>query len=371
MSARTVHVGVHETRDASYDVVAGCGVLEQLPALLEERCPAHAYAVIADHHVAQLHGAALMQALHAAGLTASLHAFPSGEWNTSRETWGQLTDALLAARLGRDGAIVAFGGGVAGDLAGFVAATYLRGIPYVQVPTTLLAMIDSSIGGKTGVDVPAGKNLVGAFHQPRFVLADVALLATLPRPQLAAGAAEAVKHGVIADAAYAAALCGDAAAILAKDLGALERAVVRSVEIKADVVSRDEKEAGLRQVLNFGHTVGHAVEAGAGYELLHGEAVAIGMAAEARLAEALGVAPTGLAHEVRAALERFALPLEIPESLANEALLDAMQSDKKARAGRVRCALPKTIGAMAQSADGEWTVDVPLETMLNILNSCR
>ncbi len=362
---------VHETRDASYDVFAGRGVLAELPRLLGERCPAHAYAVIADHHVAELHGAALMAALAAAGVPATLHAFPSGEWNKSRDTWAQLTDALLAARVGRDGAIVAFGGGGAGDLAGFVAATYLRGIPYVQVPTTLLAMIDSSIGGKTGVDVPAGKNLVGAFHQPKFVLADVTLLATLSRVQLAAGAAEAVKHGVIADAGYAAALCEDAGKILAKDLDALERAVLRSVEIKAGVVGRDEKEAGLRQVLNFGHTIGHAIEAGAGYELLHGEAVAIGMAAEARLAESLGVGEPGVADAVRDALECYALPLAIPESLKPEQLVETMHSDKKVRGGKVRCALPKRIGAMAQSGDGEWTVGVPLETMRDVLNSCR
>ena len=370
-AARTVRVSVHEARDASYDVIAGCGALAGLPALLAERCPAHAYAVVADHKVAELHGRALMDGLASAGVNATLVPFPSGEWNKSRETWAQVTDALLKAHLGRDGAIIAFGGGVAGDLGGFVAATYLRGIPYVQLPTTLLAMIDAAIGGKTGVDVPAGKNLVGAFHQPRFVLADVALLATLPRVQLAAGAAEAVKHGVIADAAYARALCADAGRILAKDLAALEHAVVRSVEIKADVVSRDEKETGVRAVLNFGHTVGHAVEAGAGYELLHGEAIAIGMAAEARLAEALGIAEANVAREVADALACFALPLTIPASLTAEQLLETMHSDKKVRGGKLRCALPRRVGTMAQSADGEWTVDVPLEEMLNILNSCR
>ncbi len=371
MAGRTVHVPVHETRDASYDVIAGCGALDDLPALLAGRCPAHAYAVIADHRVAELHGTRLMERLTGAGLTATLFTFASGEWNKSRETWSELTDALLKARIGRDGAIVAFGGGVAGDLAGFVAATYLRGIPCVQVPTTLLAMIDSAIGGKTGVDVPAGKNLVGAFHQPNFVLADVALLATLPRVQLAAGAAEAVKHGIIADAGYAAALCQDAGKILGKDLDALERAVARSVAIKASVVSRDEKEAGLRQVLNFGHTIGHAVETLAGYELLHGEAIAIGMAAEARLAESLGIAEAGVADRVREALECYALPLAIPESLAADRLVEVMQSDKKVRGGQVRCALPQRIGVMAQSADGEWTVDVPLDAMHDALNRCR
>lgn len=373
MPRTAIHVPVHEPLrgDASYDVIVGRGALAELPGVLRERCPAHRYAVIADHHVAGLHGAGVMRALEQSGVPARLHTFPAGEWNKSRESWSALSDALLASHLGRDGAIVALGGGVAGDLAGFVAATYLRGIPYVQVPTTLLAMIDSSIGGKTGVDVPAGKNLVGAFHQPRAVIADVELLATLAKNQIAAGAAEAVKHGVIADAAYARSLGEDAAKLRERDLEALERAVVRSVAIKAAIVSRDEREAGLRQVLNFGHTIGHAIEARAGYELLHGEAVAIGMAAEAQLAEDLGIAEHGFAGELASLLERFALPLTIPENLTSESLIDAMRSDKKARGGLVRCALPHRIGCMAQSDDGDWTVEVNEAMLTKVLESRR
>jgi 3-dehydroquinate synthase len=369
VSPSTIHVPIHEQRDASYDVIVGRGALADLPALLRERCPAHRYAIIADHHVAELHGAHLLQAL--AGLDVKLLPFPSGEWNKSRDTWRDLTDAMLAARFGRDAAVIAFGGGVAGDLAGFVAATYLRGVPYVQVPTTLLAMIDSSIGGKTGVDVPAGKNLVGAFHQPRVVLADIDLLATLPRVHVAAGAAEAVKHGIIADAAYASLLADDARRILAREPKALERAVLRSVAIKAEIVAQDEREAGVRAVLNFGHTVGHAVEACTGYELLHGEAVAIGMAAEARLAETLGVAASGLARDVARLLEPFGLPLALPETAATDALLEAMLGDKKVRRDTVRCALPARIGAMAQSGDGERTVEVDINTMRSLLEHGR
>ena len=367
----TVPVPLTSARDESYDVLIGRGVLEQLPALLRQRCPAHRYAIIADHKVAELHGAALTATLGAAGLDALLFRFPAGEWNKSRDSWADLSDALLAARFGRDAAVIAFGGGVAGDLAGFVAATYLRGVPWVQVPTSLLAMIDASVGGKTGVDVPAGKNLVGAFHQPKLVLEDIALLGTLPKVQLAAGAAEAVKHAVIADAGYGAQLQSDAAAILARDLAALERAVARSVAIKAGVVARDEQEAGLRQVLNFGHTVAHAVEAHTGYELLHGEAVAIGMSVEASLAEALGIAAAGLARQITALLECYGLPHVLPDNVAVDAVLDSMLGDKKVRRGHVRCALPQSLGCMAQSADGDWTVEVDINIMRSVLERSR
>ncbi len=352
-----IHVPIHEQRDASYDVVVGRGALKDLPALLRERCPAHTYAVIADRRVADLHAAPLMAALAAAGLDARLFAFTAGEWNKTRQAWSDLTDALLAAHVGRDGAVIAFGGGVAGDLAGFVAATYLRGIPFVQVPTTLLAMIDSSVGGKTGVDVPAGKNLVGAFHQPRLVVADVDLLVTLPRHQVAAGMAEAIKHGVIADAAYFATL-SDAERILARDPSLLEPLVRRSVEIKAGVVAADERERDRRQVLNFGHTLGHAVEARSGFELLHGEAIAIGMVVEAWIAERCGLADGTLRATLAALLGRYALPTTIPGSLAADDLLEAMAGDKKVRAGEIRFALPRRLGEIAQSADGEWTVRV-------------
>src|SRR5207244_3583080 len=247
------------------------------------------------------------------------------------------------------------GGGLVGDWAGFVAATCLRGVPYVQVPTSLLAMIDSAIGGKTGVDVPAGKNLLGAFHQPGLVVADLDVLASLPAAQLAAGMAEAVKHGVIADAAYFGFLEGEHRAVLARDAGVLERVVARSVQIKADVVAADEREAGRRATLNFGHTVGHAIEATSKFAVLHGEAVAIGMAYEARLAEALEIAERGTGERIRGALERYGLPLELPDPAAVQALLAAMQVDKKARAGTLRFALPRAIGSMHGGLPTGWT----------------
>ncbi len=291
-----IRVAISEQRDASYDILIGRGLLADLPALVKAACPASGYAVITDSHVAKLYGEKLVARCHDAKLHVELFAFPAGEWNKTRETWASLSDRMLARHFGRDSAVIALGGGVAGDVAGFVAATYLRGIPYVQIPTTLLAMIDSSIGGKAGVDVPAGKNLLGAFHQPRLVVADLDVLGSLAAPQLAAGMAEAVKHGVIADRQYFDALEQEHRAVAAREAGALERVVRRSVEIKAAVVAADEREAGRRAILNFGHTVGHAIEATAKFATLHGEAVAIGMAYEARLAETLGIAEPGTAE---------------------------------------------------------------------------
>jgi len=366
----TIPVPIHETRDASYEVHVGRGIIDGLPAVLRAACPAAHYAVIADHHVAELHATQLMAPLAASGLDAVLLTFPAGEWNKSREQWAELTDRLLGAHVGRDAAIIAFGGGVAGDLAGFVAATYLRGIPYVQVPTTLLAMVDSSVGGKTALDAPAGKNLVGAFHQPRAVVADVDLLATLPRVHIAAGLAEAVKHGVIFDEAYLASL-EDPAALLKKDLESLTAVVERSVTIKAGIVAADERETGLRAILNFGHTVAHAIEARSGYGLLHGEAVAIGMAVESALAESAGVAAPGTRARIVAALERCALPVHVPEDLATDVLLETMTSDKKTREHRVRVALPARCGTMANAADGSWTHAADTTLLRQALDSNR
>ncbi|OLB09249.1 MAG: 3-dehydroquinate synthase [Gemmatimonadetes bacterium 13_2_20CM_1_70_33] len=361
-----LRVAISEQRDASYDIVIGRGLLADLPAFVKAACPAGRYVVITDSHVAKLYGKQVMARFHDAKLQVESLEFPAGERNKTRETWALLSDRMLAAQIGRDSAVIALGGGVVGDVAGFVAATYLRGIPCVQVPTTLLAMIDSSIGGKTGVDVPAGKNLLGAFHQPRLVVADLDVLGSLPPPQLAAGMAEAVKHGVIADRQYFDVLEQEHAAVTTRDVGALERVVRRSVEIKAEVVAADEREAGRRAILNFGHTVAHAIEATTKFATLHGEAVAIGMAYEARLAEALGIAEAGTADRVQRLLERYNLPLDLPESATVDALVAAMQLDKKVRDGSVRFALPQTIGRMY--ADGKsWTVAAPENVVRDVL----
>jgi 3-dehydroquinate synthase len=363
----TIRVALLEKRDVSYDILIGAGLIQQLDTILKQYCPAAAYAVITDSHVAELYGEELARRLAASGSRAELFTFPAGESNKTRETWASLSDQMLAAHLGRDSAVVALGGGVVNDVGGFVAATYLRGVPLVQVPTSLLAMIDSSIGGKTGVDVPAGKNLLGAFHQPRVVVADPGLLGSLSSVQLAAGLAEAVKHGVIADAEYFAFLETEYAAIFAKHAPALERLVRRSVEIKAAVVAQDEREQGRRAILNFGHTVGHAIEATSQYEVLHGEAVAMGMVYEGRLAESLGIAAPGTAQRIVTALERLHLPIARPDGSDVDDLLVAMRADKKVRSGEIRLALPSMIGAAHGNDAQGWTIAVSEEAIRQTL----
>jgi 3-dehydroquinate synthase len=352
--------------DTSYEVVLGGGLLGDLAELVAHYCPAPRYAVVSDSTVAPLYAKGAAAALETLAPTLLLQ-FPAGEWNKTRETWATLTDQLLAARLDRDAAIVAVGGGVVGDLAGFVAATYLRGVRYIQVPTTLLAMIDSAIGGKTGVDTQLGKNLVGAFHQPGAVIADVETLNSLPPLQLAAGMAEALKHGAIADRSYFERLLSGAEAVRAREPEVLRDAVRRSIEIKVGVVAEDERERGRRAVLNFGHTVAHALEATQGYELLHGEAVAVGMLAEARLGEKIGVTEEGVAREMAGALECYGLPLSPPAEPDRERMLEVMRQDKKNRDGTVRFALPSSLGQMARGPSGEWTVSAPEEVVSEVL----
>ncbi|HTY05253.1 MAG TPA: 3-dehydroquinate synthase [Gemmatimonadales bacterium] len=358
----TVRVALSGELEGGYDVLVGRGLLADLPTLVSRHAPAHRYVVISDDQVERTYGRRA-----ASDLSAPLLAFPAGEGRKTRDTWADLTDRLLAHHVGRDAVIVAVGGGVVGDVAGFVAATYLRGIPVVQVPTTMLAMIDSSIGGKTGVNTPAGKNLVGAFHRPRLVLADLATLDTLPAQQLAAGLSEAVKHGVIADADYFAFLEREQSAVSAKQDAALERVVARSVEIKAGIVSADEREAGIRAALNFGHTVGHAVESASGYSLLHGEAVAIGMAYEARLAERMGLAESGLTTRITDLLSAYRLPVVRAAANSVDQLVSKMRNDKKARAGDLRFALPRTIGAMNGGVTTGWTIPAPEALVREVL----
>ena len=336
-------------------------------AQVQELAPAHRYVIITDSNVGDLYGQSLSTQFDSAAIETL--TIPAGETNKTRETWARLTDQMLAKGYGRDSAVIALGGGVVGDLAGFVAATFMRGVPIVQIPTTLVAMIDASIGGKTAVDTPAGKNLVGVFHPPIAIFIDPQLLATLPLREMRAGFAEALKHGVIADAAYFAQVAGDAPELMSvagAKSDSMVSLIVRSIEIKADIVSRDEREEGLRKVLNFGHTIGHAVELVSGYTLLHGEAVAIGMALESELAELIGLAQTGTAAEVKKALQSAGLPIALPPGLEADDLIEAMRSDKKGRSGRIMFALPVRIGAMAGS-DAGWAVSVADDQLREVL----
>jgi len=350
-----------------YAVLIGAGLVARLREPLREAGPAHRWAIISDDRVAALYGRSIAASLERDGQRADLFEFPAGEAHKTRETWARLTDEMIGRGLGRDCAVLALGGGVAGDLAAFVAATYMRGVPCVQVPTTLLAMIDAAIGGKSGVDVPAGKNLVGAIRQPKLVLIDPEVLSTLPQPDYLAGFAEAIKHGAIADADYLSRIEADASALLARDAGALTELVRASVMIKAKFVAADALEAGPRAALNFGHTIGHALEKSTDYAMPHGFAVAAGMVVEARLGESLGVTTPGTADRIAAALRRFALPTELPADVAARALVDATQVDKKARAARVRYTLLERAGAVARAADHAWTHAVDAGHLLRLL----
>jgi len=262
---------------------------------------------------------------------------------------------LLQARLDRRSPVVALGGGVVGDVAGFVAATYMRGIPYIQAPTTLLAQVDSSVGGKTGIDHPEGKNLIGAFYQPKLVWIDTGTLKTLDAREVHCGLAEVIKYGIISDENLFQDLEENIEAILNLDTSIVGRVIRRSCEIKADIVSRDEKEGGVRAILNFGHTVGHAVEAELGYtEIRHGEGVAIGMVAETRLAVNRNMIAATAANRLRNLLEKAGLPVKIPKSAA-ERLIHRMTADKKSRSGKIRIVLPTEIGnvLLPQSVEPE------------------
>jgi 3-dehydroquinate synthase len=350
----------------SYDVVVEAGALVELPRLVVERVRARRYAVISDDNVAPLHGRAVMEAALEAGLDASLFSFPAGEASKTRKSWSILTDELLEVGFGRDCCVLAVGGGVTTDLAGFVAATFLRGVPVVQVPTSYLAMIDASVGGKTGVDVEAGKNLVGAFHAPALVVADPEVLGTLPMAERAQGLVEAFKHGAILDAGYFAELEDGVADLLAAEASVAGPAVARSVALKAGVVSEDEFEGGYRQILNFGHTLGHALEAASGYALGHGTAVAIGMLLEARLGERLGVTEPGTGERLRAALEALLGPLDEVET-DPDAAMGFLGSDKKVRAGRSRVVLLRRLGEVDPGQG--WSHEVPEETLADVLSA--
>lgn len=342
----------------SYPVVVEPGALESLPKLLAKEAPASRYAIVADALVADLLGARVKELLEDAGLGVELVRFPAGETHKTRESWASVSDALVGRGLGRDACIVALGGGVTGDLAGFVAATYMRGIAYVQVPTTLLAMVDASVGGKTGVDTPAAKNLVGAFRQPRAVLIDPRVLESLPEEQFRSGLAESVKHGAVADATYLGWIHDAAEAVLGQEEEALTRLITRSVEIKAEVVAEDPEETGRRQVLNFGHTLGHALEAWGGFRLPHGYAVGAGMVAAAALGEEIGVTEAGTADALRETLNALKIPPRPTGAVPAARLLDLARRDKKARDQKTRYLLLKRLGEVARPEDGGWTFPI-------------
>jgi len=323
--------------ERSYDVIIGTGLLSQLGSL-GGRC-----AVITDNNVEPLYAAPVLERLRAVGCEPLLLTVPAGEASKSLGMAGELCDRMIAAGLDRKSWIVALGGGVVGDLAGFVAAIYYRGVPFVQMPTTVIAQVDSAVGGKTGVNALHGKNLIGAFHQPRLVLADVGTLGTLPAREFNEGVAEIIKHAAIRDCTLLNAL---ETPNLQHDTAALTEIIRRNVEIKAAIVAEDEHETkGLRALLNFGHTVGHAIENVAGYgRYLHGEAISLGLAAACHLSIQKAGLPAQDAQRILDALARFNLPLRIPADLTTDALMAALRKDKKFAQGEVRFVLCPRLG---------------------------
>lgn len=342
----------------TYPVLIGAGILSRLPEIVARAVGTDRVALVSDSNVMPLHGIRAVEALRNRGLDVTALSFPAGEASKSRASWARLTDGMLAAGLGRDCCVVAVGGGVTTDLAGFVAATYLRGVPVIQVPTSYLAMIDASVGGKTGIDVPAGKNLVGAFHSPAAVVADTEVVSTLPRPERARGLVEGVKHGVILDEDHFHELSGLSSALLSAAPDAAAECVEASVTLKAGVVAEDEREGGYRQILNFGHTIGHAIEAASEYALSHGSAVALGMLAEADLGERMGVTEPGTRDRIASAVQPLldAAGDSFPGVEAS-ALTPFLGMDKKARQGRARFVLLERIGRV--SGGDSWTHEAP------------
>jgi 3-dehydroquinate synthase len=338
--ARRVRVN---TPSHAYDILIGRHLLAD-PAAWQGLPKAARAVIVSNTTVAPLYGPALQAALAPHYGRVSLLALPDGEAHKSWETLNLIFDHLLANGCDRKTVLFALGGGVVGDMAGFAAACYMRGVPFVQVPTTLLAQVDSSVGGKTAVNHPLGKNMIGAFYQPERVLCDLGALDTLPPRELAAGLAEVIKYGPIADAAFLDWIETHLDDVLAREPAALAHAVARSCEIKAEVVGQDERESGLRAILNFGHTFGHAIEAGLGYgQWLHGEAVACGMAMASDLSARLGLMPPAFVERMRRLIGRAGLPLRAP-AIGIDRFVDLMRVDKKAEGGEIRFVVIEALG---------------------------
>jgi 3-dehydroquinate synthase len=343
----------------AYEVMVGRGLLSEAGQRIAPFAPRRRLAVVSDETVWGLHGAGFLAQLRTAGVEGHPVIVPPGEQTKSWGGLADVSDRLLALELDRGDLIVAFGGGVVGDLAGFAAAIYKRGIDFVQVPTTLLAQVDSSVGGKTAIDTSRGKNLIGAFHQPRLVLADLSVLDTLPDREMRAGYAEVIKYGLLGDFAFFERLEAEVGKVLAREPEALAAAVARSVEMKAEIVAEDEKEAGRRALLNLGHTFGHALEAETGYGegLLHGEAVGAGMAMAFRFSSRLGLCPAQDASRAERAIAAAGLPARMsdirPAPFPADRLVRHMAQDKKAEAGRLTFILARALGQAFVAKDVE------------------
>jgi 3-dehydroquinate synthase len=361
-------VKLKKTVDESYEIIVEAGLSKRIPALLVRRYPASRYVIIADRITEKLIGKKLESGLRAKGMQTLLLVVPGGERSKSREEKARIEDLMLKAGCDRKSLVIAVGGGVVGDLAGFVAATYMRGIRYVQVPTTMLAMVDSAIGGKTGIDTALGKNLIGAFCQPEAVLADPALLRALPARQLANGLVEAAKMFMTSDARGFSYLKKHLSSALSGNPEVLARIIARAVAVKAAVVSADEKEGGKRMVLNFGHTIGHALEKLSGYRILHGEAVALGILVEGRMAMNAGALSRTDYDAIQNLLAALGTHPKILSRFAPSAVVRATKGDKKSVGGHARYVLLTGIGSVKKSG-GAYAHAAPDREVLKALRA--
>ncbi len=328
----------------SYKIHIGRDIIDRIGVLLNKGDWINRHIIITDSQVNTLHGKRVLEALRKMELKIDLIDFPEGEASKNMQTCLQLVEKLIALGADRHTALIALGGGVTGDMTGFIASIYMRGVPFFQIPTTLMAQVDSSIGGKTGIDLPVGKNLLGTFYQPQAVFIDLTFLQTLPDFEFNNGLSEILKHGIIEDPQLLTSLEEETQAVLKRDFKLLEKIITKSCRIKKRIVEMDEKEGGLRRILNFGHTLGHAVEAESGYALSHGQAVAIGMVYAATLSEKLNYLSSKDRKRIESLMKAFGLPHRIPKALASKALLSRMSKDKKKEGTLIPFILLKKIG---------------------------
>ena len=365
----TFHVELKKTVDDSYEIEVGRSLAGKLAKDLERGLvgACRRFALITDSNVEQLYAAPIRDILLEAGFEGEIFSFPAGEKSKTRETKAELEDRMLEAGYRRDCFVLAVGGGVVSDLAGFLAGTYARGVPFINYATTLLSAADASVGGKTAVDTPLATNLIGLFNQPKKVYIDIDCWSTLPAREISSGLAETVKHACLADKVFFEYLEEHMDEILRNELKACERMAQWNCGIKYQVVMKDERETGLREVLNLGHTVGRAIETLSGYQLLHGEAVSIGLVAACTLSVHMGYMAEEEKERVRNLLKRAGLPTGIPGYIDREALVRKLYTDKKVRNGRLRFVIPKGIGEVVEFRPGVFAEEVSEETARRII----